>query len=137
VVAVQGGLIAPLTRRFGVRSVGAAGGLLMGLGLTSVAVSPSLTLAVLALGVLAAGQGLCVPSHSTLISQMADTAEQGSILGARQSCGAAARALGPVVAGALYDLHMSYPYLLGGFLAVVAGLLIVRIATLEPKGDRR
>ena len=68
---------------------------------------------------------------------MTGSAEQGSILGARQSCTAAARAMGPVGAGALYDLHMAYPYLLGGFLAVVAGLLLVRVKTLEPEGDRR
>ena len=68
-VAVQGGLIGPLTRRFGVRALGIAGGLAMGGALAAVAVSPSLALAVLALGGLAAGQGLCVPAHSTLLSQ--------------------------------------------------------------------
>lgn len=126
-VVVQGGMIGPLTRRLGVRAVAAAGGLVMGAGMVAVSLSPTMALAVLALGALATGQGLSVPTHSTLISQLADAGEQGSILGARQSFGAAARAVGPLVAGSLYDLHVASPYLLGGSLAMLAGLLVSRV----------
>lgn len=128
-VAVQGGMIGPLTRRFGVRAIAAAGGLLMGAAMEAVAASPTMAFAVLALGGLGAGQGLSVPTHSTLISHQTGAGEQGSILGARQSFGAAARAVGPVLAGSLYDLHMASPYLLGGFLAILAGLLVSRVRT--------
>lgn len=128
-VIVQGGLIGPLTRRFGVRGVAATGGLLMGASLLAVPFSPTLVLAVLALGGLAAGQGLSVPTHSTIISRLTVATEQGSILGARQSCAAAARAAGPVLAGALYDMQVASPYWVGGALAAMAGLLLTRIKT--------
>jgi hypothetical protein len=43
-----------------------------------------------------------------------------------QSASAAARALGPIVAGIVYDLRPSLPYLIGGALCGVAALILVR-----------
>ncbi len=126
-IVVQGGLIGPLTRRFGVRAVAVAGALVMGAALAAVPFSPTLVLAVGVLGGLAAGQGLSVPTHSTLISHASGAGEQGSILGARQSVAAAARAAGPLVAGTLYDFHLASPYLASAALAAVAGMLLVRV----------
>ena len=79
------------------------------------------------LGGLAGGQGLVIPTYSALISQAAADDEQGALLGARQSFAAGARAVGPLAAGAVYDLQVAWPYLGGGALAVLAGLLVVRL----------
>jgi len=126
-IAVQGGLIGPLTRRFGIRAVAVAGGLLMGAALGVLPWCPSLFWAIAVLGGLAAGQGLSVPTHATLISHAGGDAEQGALLGLRQSFAAAARAVGPVAAGALYDLHIASPFLTGGALAALAGLLVAHV----------
>lgn len=128
-IVVQGGLIGRLTGRFGVRPVAVAGGLLMGAALAGLPFMPSLVGAALALGVLAIGQGLSVPTHATLVSHAASHTEQGSTLGARQSFAAAARAIGPILAGPLYDFQAAAPYFTSGALAVVAGLLLLTFRT--------
>ncbi len=128
-ILVQGGLIGPLTRAFGNGPVAVAGSLAMGVSLAAVPFCPGLVWAALALGGLAAGQGLVTPTYSALISQSSADDEQGAILGARQSFAAGARAVGPLAAGVIYDLHLASPYLAGGAVALIAGLLVTRVRT--------
>lgn len=123
-IVVQGGLIGRLARRFGVLRVTVAGSLSMGLSLALLPLAPSLLVAVLVLGWLAAGQGLTVPGLSTLTSQIAAAEGQGSVLGFGQSLAATARAFGPLLAGGLYDVGAGLPYWLGGGLALAAGALV-------------
>lgn len=123
-IIVQGGLIGPLTRRFGVGKVAVAGCVLMGLSLAALPLAPGLPLAVAALGALAAAQGLTSPTLSTLTSKLAHENEQGAVLGVAQSLSAAARAFAPLGAGKLYDIVQGSPYFIGGGLAILAGLLL-------------
>jgi len=123
-IIVQGGLIGSLSKRFGVRRLAVAGGLLLGLALASLPLAPNLGMALLAIGVLAAGQGLSAPSLSSLNSQIARPDEQGTVLGVAQSLSSAARALGPLLAGALYDIQSGLPYFVSGALAVLAAVLV-------------
>jgi len=124
VIVVQGGLIGRLTRHFGVKRVATAGGLLMGTALATLPWTLSLTSMLVVLGLVAAGQALTSPTLSTLVSQGGSVEEHGTLLGVSQSLGAAARAIGPLVAGALYARHPAAPYFCGGLLAVLAGLLV-------------
>ena len=126
-IIVQGSLIGRLTHRFGVRPIAATGGVLMGLALLLVPACTSLPAALGAMALLAVGQGFNTPSLSTMVSNYTPAEEQGSTLGVSQSLAAAARAVGPLVAGALYDLGIAFPYLLGGILALIAGVLVARI----------
>lgn len=123
-IIVQGGLIGPLSKRLGVRRLAVIGGLFMGLALVALPLAPSLTLALVAMGLLAAGQGLSTPSLSSLNSQIAEPEEQGTVLGVAQSLSAAARAVGPLLAGLLYDLQASLPYFVSGALAVLAAVMV-------------
>lgn len=124
-ILVQGGLVGRLSELYGVRTLAAVGGMGMGVSLLAVPFCPRLVWAVMALGGLAAAQGLSSPSLATLISRAGAEDEQGTILGAGQSLGALARAVGPIAAGVLYDVHRVSPFLAGGVLAFVAGLLIL------------
>jgi MFS family permease len=137
VAAVQGGLVGRVTGRLGVRPVAVLGCALMGIALLLVPAMPVLLAAAGALGVLAVGQGLSFPTVATLASQVADAGEQGAILGLRQSMAAAARAVGPVAAGAIFDLRASLPFLAGGALALLAALLVagVRVRAGETSGE--
>ena len=130
-VIVQGALIGRLTERFGVRRVAATGGVLMGVALGALPLAPVFSAALAALGCLAVGQGLVVPSLSALTSQIAAAESQGSVLGVRQSLAASARAFGPLVAGVLYDVSLALPYFVGGSLALVAGLLVATVPGTE------
>ncbi len=130
-VVVQGGLIGRLSRRFGVAVVARCGALLMGLSLLGLALAGELWLALVAVGVLAIGQGLTSPSLPTLASLASGGEEQGAILGLRQAAGAAARAIGPLVAGAGFDFLPRLPYVLGGSLALAAAWALSRIGTVD------
>ncbi|MGE0454987.1 MAG: MFS transporter [Vicinamibacteria bacterium] len=123
-IVVQGGLIGRLTGRFGVRPVAVAGGMLMGACLGGLPLPASPPLFVVLLGLASAGQALSSPTLSTLLSHASAGDEHGALLGAGQSASAAARAIGPLLAGPLYDVHPAAPYLVGGALAILAGLLV-------------
>jgi DHA1 family tetracycline resistance protein-like MFS transporter len=130
IVVVQGGLIGPIVARYGDQATAVAGAGLLGISLAAIPVADNLVAGLAALGALAVGQGLVTPTLSTLLSRASDADEQGSSLGLGQSLAAGARALGPLVAGWLFDLGAALPYVVGAALSlVVAWLLIgVRVA---------
>ena len=102
-VIVQGGLIGRLAPRFGERALATAGAFVMAASLGALPLAPSIWLALVPLAGLAVGQGLTTPMLSTLLSRATDADEQGGTLGLGQSFAAAARAVGPIGAGWLYD----------------------------------
>lgn len=124
IVVVQGGLVGPLAARFGERALAVAGALLMAVGLGALPAAPGLPGVLVLLGLLAAGQGLTSPMLSTLLSRAADEDEQGGTLGLGQSLAAAARAIGPLGAGWLFDRAMGAPYAAAAAAMVVAAALV-------------
>ena len=123
-ILVQGGLVGRLTDRFGLRRLAIVGGLSMSAALLLVPVAPTLPIAVGLLGLLAAGRGLAAPSMSALLSTLSSADEQGTVMGTGQSFSAAARAIGPILAGGLYDLRLGAPYLAAGLFALATAALI-------------
>ncbi len=119
IALVQGGLVGRLNARIGERRVVLTGGALMALGFSVVPFMPSLISTLAVLSFVAVGQGLSVPALSSLLSLESATHEQGGVLGLGQSFSAAARATGPILAGALFDLAMPLPY----WAAALAGIL--------------
>jgi len=128
VIVVQGGLIGRLHRRQNERTLAATGAALLALMLLLLAITPNLALGLLVLTGLGLGQGLVSPMLSTLISHAAGADEQGGTLGLGQSFASAARAVGPLVAGGLFDITRSLPYLAGAVLALCAALLLSQAA---------
>ena len=124
IVVVQGGLVGPLAARFGERILAVVGALLMAVGLGVLPLAPGLPVALVGLGLMAAGQGLTSPMLSTLLSRAADEDEQGGTLGLGQSLAAAARAVGPLGAGWLYDRAMGAPYAAAAAVMVLAAFLV-------------
>ena len=124
VIVIQGGVVGRLSRRIGERPVALTGAALMGAALAALPASPRLPVLLVLLGLVATGQGLASPALSTLVSHASEGAEHGALLGASQSLAALARALGPVIAGQLYDLHAAAPYVTAGALSLVAGALL-------------
>lgn len=115
---VQGGLVGRLVLRFGERRVALVGALILSTCLFLIPWSPKLICLAGVMLILAAGQGLLLPSTSTLMSRRSPPTLQGGILGINQSLGAAARAVGPVIAGALFDADYHLPYVLSGVLVL-------------------
>lgn len=125
-VAVQAGLVGPVTDR-----LGASGALRLGLacnaaGLLLLAPATTWPLLVTALGFLVFGQGLVTPALAASAANLAGPDERGRVLGRQQSAGALARVLGPAAAGALFErVGIPAPYLLGAALLGVALALVV------------
>jgi MFS family permease len=119
-VAVQGGLVGPVTQRLGERTtllVG-LGGNAIGLGLLSI--DAGWAVLVPALLALVVGQGLLTPTLSSALAGRAGSA-RGQWLGWQQSAGGAARVIGPILAGALFQhVGVGAPYAVGAVLALVA-----------------
>src|SRR5439155_1530663 len=96
-VVVQGGLVRQLVPRFGERTLIVVGTLLMGGAFFLLAHVSSLATLLLAIAVMAVGNGINTPSLSSLISRAASGEHQGGVLGVSQSMGALARVVGPMV----------------------------------------
>jgi DHA1 family tetracycline resistance protein-like MFS transporter len=123
-VVVQGGALGRLVSRYGEKALAVTGACLLAASLGALPFVPSLAAALGALGVLSVGQGLTNPTLSTLVSRASSADEQGGVLGLGQSLAAAARAVGPIAAGWLYDQGHAVPYAAAALLTVVAALLI-------------
>jgi DHA1 family tetracycline resistance protein-like MFS transporter len=125
VIAVfQGFVVGRLNPRYGERTLAIAGSILMGASLVLVPILPNLYLSVACLGVLAAGQSLAMPTLYGLLSRSSGRSEQGRRLGVGQASEAAARSLGPLGAGWLFDQGVSFPYFGGAVLVLIGAALI-------------
>ena len=107
-VIVQGGLIGPLSDRFGMHRLMILGTVLCGLGIASLPFVPPES-AWLILGSsagLAIGNGLFSPTQSSLLTFEAQNGghELGMVMGAQEGYGALARILGPLLAAYLWSV---------------------------------
>jgi DHA1 family tetracycline resistance protein-like MFS transporter len=130
-VVVQGAIIRPLSRRLGERRLIIAGTLLMSAGFAVTCAPPTLGLVMMAMTLLAAGNGLNNPSLSSLVSRAAAGEDQGGVLGVSQSLGALARVLGPLCGTWLLAMSARTPYVVGG-LVMLGGCLFATAAVRQP-----
>ena len=107
-VIVQGGLIGPLSDRFGMRRLMIIGTILCGLGIASLPyVPPEASWLILGSSAgLAIGNGLFSPTHSSLLTFEAQNGghELGMVMGAQEGYGALARIMGPLLAAYLWSV---------------------------------
>ncbi|ELZ84269.1 arabinose efflux permease family protein [Haloferax larsenii JCM 13917] len=147
--AVQGGLVGPLTDRFGEYRLAVGGTAIQVLTLAAVpfspvlgqflpavgplvSVGPTLPAGVVALLVvmtpLSFGNALTNVSLNTLVSRSADDDEQGGAFGLTQSAGSLARTFGPALAGGLYTgIAFWAPFVVGGLLMLPILVLLGRV----------
>ena len=123
-VAVQGGLVGPVTHRLGEARTLRVGliGNIIGLAVLSLDLGwPGL---VVSLVLLTVGQGLLSPTLSSAIAGRSG-ADTGVWLGWQQSAGGLARVVGPIAAGALFQwAGVGWPYAVGAVLGLGALLLL-------------
>jgi MFS family permease len=131
---VQGGLVGRLVPRFGEARLVRGGVGIQALAFALLGLSPLLgpwgkTALLTASGLIALGSGLCSPTLPAFASRRASATTQGMTLGTLQSASALARALGPIVGGALYAaIDPRAPYLIGAAgLAVATALAVARL----------
>ena len=120
-VAVQGGLIGPLTEKLGSRKLLRVGLSLVAVGLLLLGFTTTWPMLFVALFLLSLGQGVSGPSGGALVAELAPVERRGEAIGYQQSTAAFGRVAGPVMAGALFDhVGISSPFLVSGILIVFA-----------------
>ena len=120
-VAVQGGLIGPLTEKLGSRKLLRIGLSLVAVGLLLLGFTTTWPMLFIALFLLSLGQGMSGPSGSSLVAELAPVERRGEAIGYQQSTAAFGRVAGPVMAGALFDhVGINSQFLVSGILIVVA-----------------
>jgi predicted MFS family arabinose efflux permease len=134
VVLVQGGLIGPLTRRFGERRLLVAGALLQGLALASLPFASGIGGLLLATAPLALGSGLTSPSLSSLLSKFSRAEDQGGTLGIGQSAAALGRIVGPLTGTTSFAAWHAAPYL-GGAALMGLGAAVAATISVPRSGD--
>jgi DHA1 family tetracycline resistance protein-like MFS transporter len=127
IAAIQGGLIGPMTRRYGEARMVLVGALALATGLAMIPFSQNLYVLFFAMAVLAVGFSIMTPTLNSLISLQADDTEQGAVMGAARSATTLSRVLGPVFAGFVFwVLGKDWPYWLGAILMVLVAYLVWR-----------
>lgn len=127
---IQGGLIGVFQKRIGVLRM-----LVIGCPLVAVGISmvpwPSqdwfYPVQLFSIVLLTLGNGLLMPSINALVSINTAPENQGKTLGALQSLGSLARALGPLLSTFLYGVMMQLPYLVAGVLMVIAFFIALKL----------
>jgi predicted MFS family arabinose efflux permease len=118
---VQGGLVGRLVKRFGETRLLLAGLLISVAGLALLAPVHHLAATLGVIPLLALGQGLTMPSLSSLVSRGAGDEEQGEVLGAFQGVSSLARIVGPFVGEIVFGwIGVGAPPLVAAVLALLA-----------------
>ena len=127
-VLVQGGIVRRVAPKYGEKKVSLAGLILVAAGMLLTGLSAGQAGFYGGLALLAVGSGLAIPSLASLVSLYAPDERQGEVQGVFRSLGALARAVGPIVACAVYweygpvALYVACAMVLVPALAMGAGL---------------
>ncbi len=129
-VAVQGGLVGRLVRRFGERRLILGGIALMAVGLVLLPWTPAASLLTVTTALLAIGSALHNPSIMGLLSRLTDARAQGGTIGLSRSCSALARTLGPTTGTWIFGAFGApWPFWTAG--ALMGGSLVFAWAVLR------
>jgi MFS family permease len=134
---IQGALLAPLVKTFGARNLIVVGALSSMSGLLLIAYADGIVMLVCGLALLGTGLGVTNPVLSTLASELAGPARQGSVLGIAQSSGGLARTVGPSGVGFIYDhLGTGASFVAGAMAAVVALVIAVLVRSTPTEAEK-
>ena len=123
---VQGGLVGPLTKRFGEYCLVVAALVLGFAGFTAFATAFSLAQLLVALTLLGISSGLFNPNASSLVSKESTEADRGIVLGIYQGAGSLGRVVGPAFAGPVFAFSgVAVPFFIAAALMVPAMILIL------------
>jgi MFS transporter, DHA1 family, tetracycline resistance protein len=120
----QFGLVGPISSRVAPAFVAMGAALLAAVALAVIGISPVASGMVGGLIVLAVALGLTQPLLASLASQYAGKDQQGTVLGFAQSSGSLARAVGPLLWGALYQHFGPTASFLGGSVAAIGACFV-------------
>ena len=130
IAGVQMALTGPSTKRFGERNVIKATLLCSTVTFLLILTAVDFTSLLITVGLFAFGNAMLRPSISSLVSKET-TIDQGLALGLNSSFMSLGRFTGPLLAGYLFDIRVTLPYLAGS-LIMFLGFIFVQIKFKEP-----
>jgi DHA1 family multidrug resistance protein-like MFS transporter len=129
-IIAQGGLVGPLTKKFGDPALIKAGLLGGAIGFVLVALAVDYITSLLAIGFYILTLALIGPALNSQISKFAGE-HQGTVMGLNSAMNSLGRVVGPLWGGYIYDINIEYPFLSGaGTLAL--GLLVSLFGLRKP-----
>jgi DHA1 family multidrug resistance protein-like MFS transporter len=128
---VQGILTGPATRRFGDAAVIRASLFASVLGFLSMLAAPNLGWVLATSGFFVLSNSMLRPGVASLTSKRADI-PQGAAMGLSNAYMSLGRIVGPLWAGNVLDLNLSYPFLTGAFIMLVAGVASLSYLSHKP-----
>jgi MFS transporter, DHA1 family, tetracycline resistance protein len=124
-VIIQGGMIGPLRKRFGERVLVAVAVCFLFGGYVALAAAGNWTSLLIAMTLLAIGNGLSNPSLTSLVSKEAEDTERGAVLGVYQGASSLARVAGPMYAGLVFvQLGPAVPFLIAAACMLPAFVIV-------------
>lgn len=126
-VVVQGGLVGPISKRFGERNMLKAALIIMIAGLGLLAALPSPELVYVALLLTSVGTACFTASSLSLASREAEAHEKGAVMGVAQSMQALGRFVGPMLAGLLFDVAYWLPFTVGSISVLCLYFVVLRL----------
>ena len=126
VFLTQGFLVGRFASRYAETSLVAVGLATTAFGLAAIAVAPSAGWFYVVGPVIAIGNGIAMPSFTSLYSKACEAEEVGELLGQSQSMATTGRVIGPLWAGvAMGQLSLEAPFLIAGALMLLACALFL------------
>ena len=129
---VQGILTGPATRRFGDVAVIRASLFASVLGFLSMLAAPNLGWVLVTCGFFVLGNSMLRPGVASLTSKRADI-PQGAAMGLSNAYMSLGRIVGPLWAGNVLDLNLSYPFVTGAIIMLIAGVASMFYLSHNPK----
>ena len=124
---IQGGLIGPLTKRFGESNLVRAGALLVVAGMITLVLAAgqsAYSLVILGVSLQGAGSALILTSLQSLTSRRTDQQDRGLVMGLFSGGGTLGRTIGTMLTGWVFaNVHYQAPYILSAGLMLVVLLL--------------
>jgi DHA1 family tetracycline resistance protein-like MFS transporter len=134
-MGIQGGAIAPLARRFGERQLLLMGVALMTFAFLALPYPSTIGVLIIPLVFSAIGRAISQPAMLSLVSLEATPSTRGAVMGSFQSAASAARTIGPLLAGYLFDWNDALPFLFAGVLMALAIPLCLGVPKTEEVAD--
>ncbi len=115
---VQGGLTGPLSRRWGEANLLRGALLISGIGFLLMLLAENLAGVLVTVSIFIVGNALLRPATASLISRRT-VHGQGVAMGLNNAFMSLGRIAGPLWAGAIYDVQISYPYISGAIVMLI------------------
>jgi DHA1 family multidrug resistance protein-like MFS transporter len=122
---VQGVLVGRLINKFGEEKVLTGSLIVSAIGFILMTTAPSFAWVLITTSLFYLGNSILRPALNTFISNLAGN-KQGMVMGLNNSFMSLGNAVGPILAGMLFEWNIHIPYFFGAFIMIV-GLVSTRI----------